>query len=241
VSHRAATGKPIGAIASSTLPAKQRRNPGDAPLVREGKGAHWVLKIHWVRELFLARGLALCILFAVITFLRLVGLINAAVWFGGAIFFTFGTGPAFFSPEMMRLLGRPHAGAAAQLLLERYFFIMQLCSTIALLHLLVEWLYTGKPLQNFTLGLLVAMLGLSLMGGQWFQPKLQRLHREMFVTANGWVPEPITLAQKAAEKSFRAWHGVSQGVNLLYVLGLVVYFGRIADFSGNARRFRAAE
>ena len=37
--------------------------------------------------------------------LRFVGILNAAVWFGTAIFFSFGAGLVPFSPEMKTLLG----------------------------------------------------------------------------------------------------------------------------------------
>ena len=37
--------------------------------------------------------------------LRFIGVMNAALWFGAALFFTFAIAPAFSSPEMKRLLG----------------------------------------------------------------------------------------------------------------------------------------
>ncbi len=57
----------------------------------------------------------------VIGFLRFIGLTNAAVWFGAAVFFTFVGGPAFFSPEMKHLLPPPYNGAAAELMIARVF------------------------------------------------------------------------------------------------------------------------
>ena len=66
-----------------------------------------------------------------IGFLRFVGLMNAAVWFGAAIFFTFGIGAAAFSPEMKELLGPKNSpyfsGAIAQILIARYFHLQLLC------------------------------------------------------------------------------------------------------------------
>jgi len=41
----------------------------------------------------------------VLGFLRIIALLNAAVWFGSIIFFTFAAGPAFFTDDMIQLLG----------------------------------------------------------------------------------------------------------------------------------------
>ena len=139
---------------------------------------------------------------------------------------------------MKSLLGRPHAGAAAQILLEQYFLFQQVCGVIALVHLLGEWLYMGKPLQKFVLGLLLGLLALGLVGGKWLQPKLKGLHRQMFVTgAHSYVREPTTAQQKAAEKSFKIWHGIAQGLNFIYLVGSLVYLWHIADSAGTPRFF----
>ena len=100
-----------------------------------------------------------------IGFLRFVGVANAAMWFGASIFFTFSVGPAFFSDKMIGLLTRPYAGAAAQIVIERYFLFHELCGAVALVHLVAEWLYMGKPLQRLTLWLLLGILALGLVGG----------------------------------------------------------------------------
>src|SRR6266496_2641930 len=54
----------------------------------------------------------------VIGFLRFLGILNAGVWLGAAIFFTFGAGPALFSQETQNLLGPKNypyfSGAIAQ-------------------------------------------------------------------------------------------------------------------------------
>src|SRR5436190_8946410 len=107
----------------------------------------------------------------VIAFLRFIGIVNAAVWFGAALFFSFGIAPAFFTPEMKRLFGDFYCGLIAQAVLERYFVLHYCCGALALVHQLAEWVYLGKALQRFTFGLLLAILTLSLTGGLWFQPK----------------------------------------------------------------------
>jgi hypothetical protein len=159
--------------------------------------------------------------------LKFVGILNAAVWFGAAVFFTFGTGRAPFSPEMKALLGADNypyfSGAIAQILIARYFRLQLICGTIAVLHLLAEWLYLGKAPQKVRLGLLLGLCAACLMGAVWLQPKLKGLHAAKY----GTNTRPAL--REAASRSFRTWHGVSMGLNLLVVGGLVVYLWGVAN------------
>lgn len=167
----------------------------------------------------------------VFLFLRIIGVTNAAVWFGAAIFFTFGVGPAFFSEEMLRVMSgsRAHVGAAAQVVLERYFAFHQWCGGIALVHLLAEWLYTSRPLRRWLLYLVVALFGLGLIGGHFLQPKLQRLHLEIYGIRS---TEP---QRQQARTSFKIWHGVAQTTNLLMALGLFAYLLQVTSSQNPAR------
>ena len=172
-----------------------------------------------------------------IGFLKFVGILNAAVWFGAAVFFTFGTGRAPFSQEMKALLGANNypyfSGAIAQILIARYFHLQFVCSIIAVVHLLAEWLYLGKFPRKLQLGLLLGLCSACLIGGLWLQPKLKALH----ATKYGVNTRPEL--REAASRSFRAWHGVSMGVNLLLVGGLAAYLWRVAN-SGEPTRFVSA-
>ena len=158
----------------------------------------------------------------VISFLRFLGVLNAAIWFGAAIFVTFFAGPAFFSDRMIHALAdqRYYAGAAAQVFLSRYFVLHYVCGALAVAHLLAEWLYLGRRLTRFTLGLLTLIIALTLFGAVWVQPKLHALHHTMYFST--------TPAEKAvATNTFRTWHGASQAANLFVVAGLLVYFWRL--------------
>jgi hypothetical protein len=169
----------------------------------------------------------------VIGFLRFVGILNAAVWFGGAVFFTFGAGFAPFSLEMKTLLGPNNypyfSGAIAQILIARYFHFQLVCGFVAVLQLLAEWLYLGKFPQRFQAGLLIGLCAAVLVGGYELQPKLKALHATKY--ASNARPE----IREAASRSFRAWHGVSQVVNLLLVGGLATYLWRAANPSDPTR------
>jgi hypothetical protein len=170
---------------------------------------------------------------AVIGFLRFVGILNGAVWFGAAIFFTFGAGLAPFSLEMKTLLGPNNApyfsGAIAQILIARYYRFQIACAVVAVLHLLAEWLYLGKYPQKLQVGLLIGLASAALIGGYWLQPRMKTLH----ATKYGLSTRPEI--REAADRSFKAWHGVSQVVNLLMVGGLAAYLWRATNPSDPTR------
>ena len=166
--------------------------------------------------------------------LRFIGLLNAAVWLGTVVSFTIAIGPAFFSPEMKANIPPPHNGVAAQLVIERYFILLNCCGGIALLHWTVEKLYLGKMTERFVLILLAATISLSLIAGFWLQPKLKDLHRKKYdVRASIEV-------RGAADRSFKMWHGVSQTMNLLVMGGLLIYLWRIGN-PGDGTRFVSAQ
>jgi hypothetical protein len=168
-------------------------------------------------------------LLPMIAFLRFVGLSNAALWFGATVFFTFAVGPSFFSEPMLKLLGRPHAGAAAQLVLERYFLLHQLCATTALLHLVAEALYLGRIIHRWTLGLLLGLLLVGLIAGYGIQPRLQTLHKIMH------LPTSEEEQKTAAASSFRLWHGLSMTLNLIVLGGVWVYLVRVTRIPDTSR------
>jgi len=150
--------------------------------------------------------------------LHRLGVLNAAVWLGASIFFTFVVAPAFFSEDMLALLRRPHAGAAAQVVVARYLLVHKVCALLALAHLILEALYLGRPIWRWTLALLAGVLLLVCVSDYGFQPKLHSLHRAMYRPG---TPAPV---QQMAERSFRVWHGVSQVFNLIVVAGVFGYY-----------------
>jgi hypothetical protein len=164
-----------------------------------------------------------------IAFLRFLGVTNAALWFGASVFFTLFVGPAFFSEGMLKLLGRPHAGAAAQLVLDRYFLLHQLCAVIALFHLVAEALYLGRVIHRLSLMLLLVLLTLGLIGGHAIQPRLQALH------ATKHHPATLEEDRAHAEISFRVWHGVSWTLNLVLLGGVWVHLMRVTRAPDTSR------
>jgi hypothetical protein len=177
--------------------------------------------------------------------MRFIGTMNAAVWFGGAVCFTFAAAINFFSPEMLDCFGgrdHPHArawaGQAAQLYFKSYFHVSLVCALVAVSHLFAEWLYTGRRCGRLTPALLAALLALTLLGGFWLQPKLKGLHIERYGVRS--TPEQ----KEVAARGFKRWHGVSQGMNFLLLLGLAAHLWKVVNppdsvrFVGAASPFR---
>lgn len=165
----------------------------------------------------------------VLGFLRSIAILNAAVWFGSIIFFTFAAGPAFFSDEMIQLLGRPHAGAAAQIVVHRYFLVEQWCAAIGIAHLIGEWLYTGRPFNRLVLILLMVLFTIGILGGYVLQPRMHELHLRKYAIQSS--PE----AKQSAARSFAILHGTSQALNLLVIGGVLVYLWQVTKPVNTAR------
>lgn len=155
--------------------------------------------------------------------LRFVGLINAAVWFGSAVFFSFDASPAAASSDMQELLSwknYPYFSVAIeQLLAARFFHLYVACSIVALLHLLAEWLYLGKYPQRLWLGLLLGLCLGGLVQVYAIQPRLSASHQLQFTRPD---------LRETAARVYRAWHAVSTGLDVVLIAGLVVYVWRVA-------------
>ena len=92
-----------------------------------------------------------------------------------------------------------------------------------MLHLLAEWLYLGRSAHRLWLGLLTGLLAAGLMSNAWIVPQLTQLHRSRH--ALNLKPE----YREAAAKSFQSWRRVFQGLNLLIIGGVALYFWRVTS------------
>lgn len=169
--------------------------------------------------------------------LRFIGLLNAAVWLGGMVFFTVVVGPTLFSPQVTSLLTLPRAGATAQILVENYMVGQQWCAGIALVHLMAEWLYFGRLNSKASLWILLACLAVSLAGTHLLAPQMKQLHLIKYAVQT-------TAEQKAAAaRSFTILHATSQITNLLALCGVLFYYwrlsyGNVGGKTGLGARFR---
>jgi len=160
----------------------------------------------------------------VIGFLRLVGLFNAAIWFGAAVFCTFSVEPTAASQEMRDLLGPKSfpffSVAISQLLADRYLRLFLLCSMVSLLHLLGEWLYLGRNPRKFWTTFLLTLLFGGVLQSYWIEPMLRNTHRIEYTRPQ---------QGEAAKRSYRIWHRVSEGINIILLTGVGIYLWRVAN------------
>lgn len=159
-----------------------------------------------------------------IGFLRFVGIVNAAVWFGSTFFFTLVGGPVFFS-EDAKLFFRDAFPVWSQSLwfmsLGKYYALQQVCAFIALLHLLAEWLYTGKGLPRALVYALIGLCAVAVLGGHAIQPKLKQWHRVRY------APGYTVQQQKEAENALAVLRGFVHVTNVLAAATLLVYVWRL--------------
>lgn len=158
-------------------------------------------------------------------FLRLVGIVNAAIWFGSAIFFASVVLPVVFSHEILTLFhentGSPfYSGAVAQALFARYFALQMICGAIAICHLFAEKLYLGRALPRFGMGLVVALFCLGFIGGFGVAPHMRDLRQTRYFGRT-------TEEKERAHHSFDMWHGFSEVVNVFVIVGLFVHLVRV--------------
>jgi hypothetical protein len=168
--------------------------------------------------------------------LRFAGLINAAAWFGAALFLVFGVDPAISSPTINDLLGPRNfpyfSGAINQVVTVRYLHFYLFFSIVALAHIAGEWLYLGKYPTRSWLALVLGLILAGLVQNYWLQPKLQSWHRLRF------TPGPQS---QAIERNFVYTRRTSETINLLTVVGLAVYLWRVANPPDPARFLSASK
>jgi len=163
----------------------------------------------------------------VLSFIKFSGVSIAAVWFGGAVFFTFFAAPAFFTAEMKHLLPPPYNGEVAQMILQRYYALHYVAGVLALAHLGFEWIYTGRTVQRLTLALVTGTLLLALFGGLWMHPKLEKLHQMKYAEQYRLTVTPE--AKKIATEGFKIWHGISSVMNLVLLGALGGYLWQMMN------------
>lgn len=161
-----------------------------------------------------------------IDLLRFIGLVNAAVWFGSAVYHMAGVGPVPNSDSLRELLGPANApyfaGAIDLLLQRRLFWVHLVCGSIALLHIFGEWIYLGRSPRRSWAGLLAGLFALNLLSGMWLQSNLARLHTASY--AVNFAPDQ----RQAAHRSFKIWNGADGFLQFALLVGTGIYFWRIS-------------
>ena len=169
--------------------------------------------------------------------IRFIGVLNAAIWLGASVFFTFAAQGTFFSAEAKATGLHPFwPGLFAQLMIGKYFQLQAICAAVAIVHLLADWVYLGRSLHRFTAGLLVALFLLGLIGGLVLQPKMRELHLIKYSMSPEYKPAPMPAELRLeAQASFKRWHGVAMSINVIVLGCLVFYFWRVTHPPDNLR------
>ena len=142
------------------------------------------------------------------------------MWLGGAVFFTFVAGPAFFSPALEPILPKPEDGIAARYLIGKFTAFQIACASIALGTMVIGGAGTRGVFnaQALVLGTVILLIVISMV---WIMPKLDAMHHAKYADYFGL--NITDEAQQAAAKQFGRLHGLASG-NLLVLLGLTAQF-----------------
>lgn len=168
-----------------------------------------------------------------IGFLRLLGVLNAGVWLGGNVFFAVVISPALNSTGMKAVIPANSfsyfAPKIGLVLVSSHFAFSIVCAIIALLHLLLEWMYLGRPSRKFSFSLLAALLLFGLIGANELQPRLLKLHNLRY-NASVSAGE-----REAASKSYRNLSFTLIFLDWCAIGGLLTYFSRLTNPSPPSR------
>ena len=152
---------------------------------------------------------------------------NAAVWFGAAVFFTFSAEPASLSSEMRDLIGTNNFAyfsvAIGDIISRRFFHLYTFCSGIALLYLIAEWLYLGKYPPKQWLVFLFSLILLGSVRGYWIEATLRGLHDVQHARQTRAEEREI------AARAFNTWSFIAKSFDLALVGGLAFYLWRVGN------------
>ena len=177
--------------------------------------------------------------------LRFIGVMNAAIWFGSAVFVLWAA-PVFFSSAVQETpLGKFWPGVMVQFVFAKFFQLQVICCVVAIAHQLAEWVYLGRNLHRWVIVLLGAFLIMILAEGMILEPKLKNWNLVRHGLNQAYAAEKYNQEdQIRAAELFRTWHAVSRVFSLILVIGVglvcwkVVHAGDNSRFGG-APKFRS--
>lgn len=152
---------------------------------------------------------------------------NAAVWFGATVFFALSLEPAASSQQMRELIGGNnfpyYSPAIGNLFATRFFHLYLICSVLAFVYLIAEWLYFGKYPPRYWLAFVLALVFLGLARGYWLQPTLKKLHDVRHGRASA------VEQRESAARAYQTWAAVAKTIDLALAAGLAVYVWRVGN------------
>ncbi len=131
--------------------------------------------------------------------LRILGIANAALWFGATLLFLVCIRSGFQSAEMIKLLPGPFSEAAMHVLLSPYLNVVFLCSLVAVFQMwAIQW-YQGRPIFHLRLSVLVSLILLSSFLKWGVFPAMQKQHIRAHQTSAS------NEDQRKGAKAYRSW------------------------------------
>lgn len=151
-----------------------------------------------------------------ISFLRFVGVMNAAVWLGASLYHLLAVGPFFSTAAARWVLGEPQATGAGLMLWHRLYTLQYLCVGVAWAHLLTEWVYLGRGPSRFQGWMLSLMLTLTLAGDLELRHGVEPAHwTRLNAKANA---EEKARAQRNYPLWSALWMSTQAGLTLAVIL-----------------------
>ncbi len=171
-----------------------------------------------------------------ILLLRFIGVMNAAIWFGSAVF-VLAAAPVFFSATVQSTpLGKFWPGVMVQFVFERLFYVQCVCATVGIAHQLAEWVYLGRNLQRWVMIVLGALLLFTLAEGLILQPRMRSLYLVKYGLNDRYAAAQYPVAERLqAEASFKQWHRVSRIAGLFATLSLGALLWKVVHPEDNPR------
>ncbi len=131
------------------------------------------------------------------TFLQFVHILSLVCWLGSIIFFSFFAAPAIFGT-----LDREKAGEVVGRIFPKYYMIGYVCGVLILVTLLLGTQMVSVP----KLGLLLVMLGCTLVAGLGINPRAREMKAGMKAAQTPEDREPL-------EAKFKSLHSLSVKLN----------------------------
>jgi hypothetical protein len=172
----------------------------------------------------------------VILLLRFIGVMNAAVWFGAAVFLLVAAGAFFSTAAESTPLGKFWPGVLVQFIFERFFYLQCICVTVAIAHQLAEWVYLGRNLQRWVMILLATLLLSGLVDGLIVAPRLRSLNLVKYGVNEKYAPANYTYEERSqAAATFKTWHRVSRVWGFAATMALGIFFWKVVHPGDNSR------
>jgi hypothetical protein len=171
----------------------------------------------------------------VLPLLRIIGIANAALWFGATLLFLICIRSGFQSPEMVELIPEPFAAAAMHVLLKHYIDLILLCALVALFQLCaIQW-YQGRPIFRLRIGILIFLIIISALLKWNIYPMMQKHHLKAHQA--GASNED----QRQGSKAYRTWKTGFYFLHLIILGGSLSHLLHVSNGANGYRELRAQQ